>query len=229
MTGYGEPYNKQLTRISDDVYYYVIDSNIINSGYNTIELLDMLSTEEKSKYYRYRLDQDKKMFLCSRIVLRNEFKSKFGIPFNQKISFNKYKKPLLTDFPDIHFNISHSSNYVMLGFSDYPIGIDIERILYFSKSELTNFAKIVFHKSELDLISLHNEYDAQRIFFKIWTIKESFIKSIGKGFNYNTKSFSISHINSDNPKINLNGYENTGVHFKMLNDNLAISACYNYN
>ncbi len=45
-----------------------------------------------------------------------------------KVSYNKNGKPFLTDFPEIHFNLSHSGTMVFAIFTDTEAGCDIEKI-----------------------------------------------------------------------------------------------------
>jgi 4'-phosphopantetheinyl transferase len=222
-----DTYHKQRFNISSDMYYYIVNANEINSDIDTFELLERLSNEEKDKYYRLRKEEDKKTYLCARTVLREEFINNLGIPFDQEISFNKYKKPFLVNYPDIHFNISHSGSYVMLGFSKYPIGVDIEKIVTYSKSTIMKLSKIVFHESEMKLLLEQNENEARYLFTKLWTLKESFTKAIGKGFYADTKSFIVNNIKSGIPDISLKTYERFHLYFGMYNDEMAVSVSYN--
>ncbi len=225
MSFISETYHKELFRIPNGEYYYIVDSGKINDGHRPHELLQLLTAEEQKKYARYRKEDAKNNFLCARIILREEFR-KMGIPFNQEISFNKYNKPFLADYPDFHFNISHSGNLVMLGFSKYPLGVDIEKIITFSKKKLMHLSKIVFHEAEVQLLSHHNENEAQLLFTKLWTIKESFIKAIGEGFYADTKSFTINNIKSDVPYVNVKTYNDVNLSTGMYNDDFFVSVAY---
>ncbi len=221
-----ETYHKELFRISNDMYYYIVDSGSINNDHSPHELLMQLSTEEQDKYARYRKEDDKKTFLCARIVLREEFR-KLEIPFNQEISFNEYNKPFLADYPDFHFNISHSGSYVMLGFSNKSLGVDIEKIVTFNKPLIEKLSKIVFHETEVQLLVQNDIDEAQFLFTKLWTIKESFIKAIGKGFYADTRSFTISNIESHVPHVNIEAHKDISMCTGMYNDKMAVSVSYN--
>ena len=45
-----------------------------------------------------------------------------------QFGYNNYQKPYLKDYPDIHFNGSHSGEYLVCALSDVPVGIDIQKI-----------------------------------------------------------------------------------------------------
>lgn len=83
-------------------------------------------------------------------------------------------KPFLKDL-DIHFNISHSGDYVMLGISDKVIGVDIEkhrpiRIELFNRQfQEEEWKEIHVARKPLDK------------FFQYWSIKEAAIKADGRG------------------------------------------------
>jgi 4'-phosphopantetheinyl transferase len=72
---------------------------------------------------------------------------------------------------NIHFNISHSANYVACAIADAPVGIDIEG----RRKVNSAVAKRYFTAEEI--AGLHSDED----FFKIWTFKEAFGKCTGEG------------------------------------------------
>jgi len=97
-----------------------------------------------------------------------------------------YGKPYLKNYPEIHFNISHSEKYVFCGVSSHPIGVDIE---YIQDIDL-NIAETYFHEKEYNYII--NSKNKTKSFFDIWTLKESYLKMEGIGLNLDLNSFIIS-------------------------------------
>lgn len=94
-------------------------------------------------------------------------------------------KPYLEEMPDFCFNISHSGDLVVCGFSDKEIGIDIER---YGRSRM-EVAERFFHPDEIDrLLSLDAEA-RDRLFIDFWAIKESFLKYLGTGLTRPLSSF----------------------------------------
>lgn len=84
-------------------------------------------------------------------------------------------KPVFTDHPDCHFNLSHSGEMAFCALSDRPVGADIE-IVCPRKSE---FPAYVFKGKEYDrYLSLGGDWNA---FYTLWTEKESIIKYTGEG------------------------------------------------
>ncbi len=102
------------------------------------------------------------------------------------ILYNHYGKPVVKDYNDIHFNITHSGDYIICAVSDYPIGIDLEKI---EEIEVLDLAKSYFTKEEYQ--QLLKEINPINKFFELWTIKESYLKFKGVGLKGKLNSFSI--------------------------------------
>lgn len=83
-------------------------------------------------------------------------------------------KPYIKNL-DIQFNISHSRNMLAILISNYPCGIDIQKKVNCKYNEIT---KRFFSKEEAKSV----ENGGIEEFFRIWTKKEAFGKTTGKGF-----------------------------------------------
>lgn len=94
---------------------------------------------------------------------------------------SEHGKPMLRDYPHIHFNISHCDLLVLCCFDNTPIGIDAELIRDFRKSifrrTLSESEKVYFEDCDETL-----PFYQQR-FYCIWTLKESWIKHSGLGLS----------------------------------------------
>ncbi|HGD3704313.1 TPA: 4'-phosphopantetheinyl transferase superfamily protein [Streptococcus agalactiae] len=113
--------------------------------------------------------------------------NEFGIDlFREDLVYNEFGKPSLKR-KDIFYNISHSGKYVTCAISNKMVGIDIQKhiekfeeiISFFSTSEKEYLASIPLHKLLI------------KEFFKIWTVKESYVKFLGKGLYKELDSFSL--------------------------------------
>jgi 4'-phosphopantetheinyl transferase len=203
MNGY---YTKNKTDINSDICYYIADAAIDEASQRT--LLEKLNADEKIRYNKYLKKEDREMFLCSRTILREEFVSRWHIDYNAKLSFNEYQKPFLEDYPAFHFNISHTAGQVAVGFSRYPIGIDIEQMVTFDKKELLQMAETVFHESEIDFLKKQDEHEIHFYFTKLWALKESVVKALGTGFSCDTKAFSLNAVcTAAQTVLSINGNE----------------------
>lgn len=100
------------------------------------------------------------------------------------IERNDYGKPYFKNFPNIHFNISHTKGAVAIVISSEPIGIDIEGI---GKAHLGIINRF-FTEREKDYIMRD---DIDRRFFEVWTRKEAYTKYLGKGLYIPLRSFDV--------------------------------------
>jgi len=79
---------------------------------------------------------------------------------------------------DIHFGITHSGTLAMCAAADSVIGIDAEEITDFNP----DICKRFFSKAERKQIFASGDDDKIKdTFFRIWTMKESYVKMTGRG------------------------------------------------
>lgn len=103
----------------------------------------------------------------------------YGIPENKhEFIFNEYGKPELKYQCGLHFNISHCSDMAVCAVAKSCIGVDAEKIRDFPERVM----KRCFTEFESDLVK--KSPSPKKTFFQLWTLKESFVKAIGKGLSY---------------------------------------------
>lgn len=184
-----------------------IENNNINS------LLSFISYEKLKRVKNFR-----NIKVVYRSVL-GEILTRYGVCLlngcmNQeiKINFRENSKPSLIFPQNLDFNISHSGDWVVCAISDKTIGIDVELI----KNANINIAKRFFTKEEFDYIVNHDEKNINEAFYRVWTLKESYLKAIGKGLTIPLNSFSI---NFNKEKIFVESQHNSCEKycFKILN------------
>jgi len=144
-----------------------------------------LSEEEQSLASRFLHKKYQTHFINRRSILRKLLSSYLSIKPNEiVIQQTKLGKPYVTnEGARIYFNTSHSKNYVLYGFSlEAELGVDIEFIDAEIEAELisTHF----FCSEEIRLIRSSEGKKKSEAFFRLWCIKEAFIKLEGKGLTY---------------------------------------------
>ncbi|GFP83057.1 4'-phosphopantetheinyl transferase, partial [Phtheirospermum japonicum] len=87
--------------------------------------------------------------------------------------------------PPLHFNISHTSSLVACGVTiDAQIGIDVEKKDRKIKHDILSFARRYFSKPEIRFLAAISDPQVQHMeFIKLWTLKEAYVKALGKGFS----------------------------------------------
>lgn len=118
--------------------------------------------------------------LCAKayLLLKKGLKEAYGIDVNPHFDYIMHEKPVLRDFHDIHFNISHCRKGVMCVVDDHPIGCDIEEIE--SKLDIA-LCRHCYNDSEVAHITSSAEPCIE--FTKLWTKKEAALKLTGEGIN----------------------------------------------
>lgn len=111
------------------------------------------------------------------------------------IEKNAYGKPYFPDYPSIQFNISHSGDFVVCAVHDQQVGIDVEEVRVFDLC----MAKQLFTEFEYwEILAAENKSLAC---FDIWTMKESYVKALGKGLAIPLDSFRVKKTKMDQAVI----------------------------
>lgn len=187
---------------------YIFNIKDIDDGYDIKNLLPYVNEEKQKRILRFKFMEDKKRSLIGDIITRINICKRLSCNNEDiKYKFNEYGKP---SFKDLYFNISHSGDYVAVAIGDKEVGIDIEKI---DKIEFDSIAKRYFHSSEYSWINDHNEREKKLCFYKLWTLKESYVKYVGKGMKIKFNSFYFSIDDKNNITIN----EDLGIVFKNYN------------
>lgn len=187
-------------------------------------LLEKLPEAVKVKITSYARLADAQRSLAGELAARYLFASRFGrtLP-NEPFTTGEKGKPFPDGFENIHFNISHSGKWVAIAFSDSAVGVDVEKIRKVPEGVANRF----FSQPEKDWInSCPDETSKADVFFTLWTLKESFLKAIGKGLTKNLNSFTVSPI-ADGNFLLINDPESHGYSLKNFHfeEGYKLSAC----
>lgn len=157
---------------------------LVDCGSLTESEIDKLSLYRREKANRYAFSKDRKLCLAAGVALNRALCEYNLSEKNVIINYSKFNKPYLKDFPNIHFNLSHSGKKAICVISDKEIGCDIEQISAMKKE----ISDRCFSKEEQEY--LENSENQAEDFYRIWVAKESFLKALGTGINENMKKFS---------------------------------------
>lgn len=186
--------------------------------------IPLVSLERQTKIKKYIYKKDQIQSLFSEILLRYILESVLKIT-NGKIefSYNYYGKPRLKDEYNIEFNLSHSEDWVLCGINDSSVGVDVEKM----KDINFDVAKRFFTSKEYEDLLLSSEEEAKEKFYLYWTLKESFIKNVGRGLNIPLNTFEFI-LDNENINLYINKQENYDYHFKRiyLEPKVVASVCW---
>ncbi len=139
-------------------------------------LSQFVPLEKYERILRQRVKQNADNMLVGAALARHMVWKIFQIPLSQQhIAYGPYGKPYLRDWPNIHFNISHSGQYVACAVADRPVGIDVQVIEAYRPDVATK----VFSWEELARIEASDDPAVE--FTKLWTQKEAHLKMFGRG------------------------------------------------
>lgn len=113
-------------------------------------------------------------------ILADILKKDYKIEKCPVILRDEMGKPYLKD-STLHFNVSHSGEYLAIAVSESPVGIDIQE----TKMIRDGMYRKVVRPQENALIG----DDRQKDFLRLWTLKESFVKAEGKGLRISMKNY----------------------------------------
>jgi len=202
------------------VYAVKIDSEPDTISFR--ELLQKITPDKKKTFLKFHRKEDAYRSLYAELLIRYLLIQHHHFPHDTiKFHYTEYGKPYLQNNSNLHFNLSHSGQWVVCAISEKPVGIDIEKL---SSIDLT-IAEHVFSQAEMKHLFSLNENERISCFFSLWTLKESYIKMKGKGLSMELKEFSI-FLKEENIFIE-NDDEKERVYFKQytIDNEYAMAVC----
>jgi 4'-phosphopantetheinyl transferase len=160
---------------------WLVSISKISHYHNLFEAL--LSDDEKLKANSYYQAKDRIRYTISRGLLRYVIANYLKIS-NQTIcfSYGKYGKPFLEN-RCLEFNLSHSHNRIAMAFTKSGnVGIDIEYKQVIT-NEISLLLSSISSAVELDQFQQLSNQQKLDAFYYLWTIKEAYGKSTGKGLH----------------------------------------------
>lgn len=162
------------------------------------------------KKYNSLINNNTKKLMKMSFYLKNKLAKILNLE-NYKIIYNNYKKPFLKSKDKlINFNISHDKDLVILIYDENnPIGIDI----------IDTNKELKYYQSEYFTNNENKNIITKDLFYKIWLMKESYSKYLGKGLHSNLKNIDFLHI--------INNLYYNDIKFKFINiKNYKICICF---
>jgi 4'-phosphopantetheinyl transferase len=176
LSGGASPENAGGTQRQIDLWY----ADLQHAGWR--RLLPLLSNDERGRGDGFAFDRDARRFTVSRAVLRTLLSRVTGVPARElKFQIEPDGKPVLEPGmgQPVHFSVSRSEELALIGFAQRPLGVDIEWLE--RAIDVEALADYVLSRRERDSFKRLDPRDRRKAFFQCWTIKEAYLKAIGKG------------------------------------------------
>lgn len=159
------------------------DDRLFESAYS------LVSDERRRKTDKYKYPKDKYLSLGVGLLLYRAL-GELGIDRDMiEFEYGERQKPYIRGRDDVFFNLSHSGEYALCAVADTEVGCDIEMI---ADADLA-VAKRFFTENEYKSIISQPTDDIRReMFYRYWTLKESYVKATGLGIGCPMNSFEIN-------------------------------------
>jgi len=165
------------------IYLSKIDLTLSQDIYDG--LLQIISKENRERCLRFRHKEDSLRTLYGELIVRYALCREFAVR-NEEIEFIKSDdgKPYVKGVP-VYFNVSHAGDFVVCAFSEHEVGVDIERV----RDVDLKLARRYFCECECEDLFAQDADRRIDYFFSLWTLKESYMKWLGRGLSVPLDSF----------------------------------------
>lgn len=159
-------------------------------------LKDLVSAAKWKRIQRLRNPRDRLRTALGEIMVRAVIAHKTGIKYLQlDILTDKLGKPYVENNA-LYFNISHSGRWAVAAISPHSVGVDIQEHRSVDIPALCKYLA----PPEKEYI-LNQQKDTGSRFYRIWVLKESYLKYRGKGFYQSLKSFCLDFDKKNQPLL----------------------------
>lgn len=131
----------------------------------TEAMLPLLPPERQERLLRIKQSEKRREPLCAYLILRHALWEQYRWRELPPIRLTSLGKPYFPDFPEVHFNLSHTTGAVLVALSGEPVGVDIEHIRPVSERAMRRLADVT----------------TERAFFQSWVRREARAKRSGAG------------------------------------------------
>ena len=154
------------------VKLYVADISNLPDPLSVPETLKSLPAERQQKIHKMQQEQSRKQSMGVGLLLQKVL-ALYHMQDSQVFT-GEHGKPMIEG---LEFSLAHSGNLVICAVSDEPVGCDVEKIRVAPKG----VAERCFSESEQAYLSRFSAEEYDREFFRLWTMKESYVKMTGEG------------------------------------------------
>lgn len=173
---------KLLYSVEMGISVYIADVQPLLTPEVFERLVSHVPAYRQAKARRFKFPSGRAQSLAVGLLLKKACED-FGIAgADEHVVFGENGKPEFADVKDFHFNLSHSHERAMCVISPYEVGCDVELV----EHEKMRLAERFFTSEECSWISKQGD---DRAFYRIWTLKESYMKVTGLGMSLAPDSF----------------------------------------
>jgi len=164
----------------------------------------LLSEEERTRQVRFYFEHDRQTYLAAHALTRTVLSRLVGAPpASLRFELGERGRPELSYpalQPALRFNLSHTRGLVACAVAiAADVGVDVEQVE--RRLDIDQLARSVFSESEREAMAALPVEAQRKRFFQLWTLKESYIKAVGKGLALPLRAISLRLDAEPTPRI----------------------------
>lgn len=185
---------------SNELHLWLVEDQQITEQALLDQYKFLLNAEELARHDRFVFPKHQKQFLISRALVRTVLGQYLDqSPESLVFARNAYGKPRIASFGEtlpISFNLSHTNGLSVLAVAHGDdLGVDAEFLT--RKVDILKLAQRYFSPQEYNELAALDVKDFDERFFRLWTLKEAYIKACGMGLAIPLRDFSFSFDEDD--------------------------------
>lgn len=156
----------------------------LNDNLETFDVeaaLPLLSDQRREQTLKFRYELGRKTCAAAYLLLCQGLQQEYGITERPLFEYGEHGKPFIVGHPDIHFNISHCREAVLVVVSDRPVGADVECIREYKDS------LVRYTMNDAEIARIEQSDHPEVAFIRLWTMKEAKLKLSGRGITDHMK------------------------------------------
>lgn len=166
--------------------------------------LPLLASDERARYLRFHFEHDRHSYLAAHALTRAVLAPLAGLPAPElQFENGAHGRPELCQpahGPRLRFNLSHTRGLVACAVAlEHAVGVDVEHVE--RRADIEQLAPAVFSQLERAQLAELAGDDRRTRFFRLWTLKEAYIKAVGKGLSLPLRSITLELPAGEQPRL----------------------------
>jgi 4'-phosphopantetheinyl transferase len=166
----------------DEVQVWGIVLDIVHSALPRAE--SILSHDERERAERLISEEHRHRSMAAHAMLRVILSRYCGAsPHQLAIRRTSGGKPVLSDYPSIQFNLTHSHGRALIAVArDREVGVDLEQVR--REVDVVRLARRFLSERDLTFIEQGDPAQRHERFLKAWVAREAVFKTDGRGMTF---------------------------------------------
>ncbi|HEX6464942.1 MAG TPA: 4'-phosphopantetheinyl transferase superfamily protein [Vicinamibacterales bacterium] len=163
-----------------------------------------LSHDERARTERLRMSHDRRDYVIAHDLVRRSLSRYAPVSADAWVfSTDALGKPTIKD-STLSFSLSHTRGLVACAIADgYRVGVDVESSS--GARDVDGLAERYFSPSEVASLRGCPKGERGLRFLELWTLKEAFLKAIGRGLSESLNAISIDFPDEHSMRFSLSG------------------------